>query len=259
MALERLEQGLSTADRAGSLTTHLKNPNSHNRGFRIVIFTAKACGVVKDFSKQHSILNKFVAELRDKNVQQDSLRFRRNLERIGEIFALEISKTLNYEEAEIDSPLGLAKAHLPVDQIVLGTILRAGLPLHQGLLNYFDDAENAFVSAYRRYTNANDFEIEVEYMASPDLEGKVLILADPMIATGHSIQLVYESLAKLGSPAQLHVVSAISSVQGVNHLSNCLPEGTVIWSGAIDANLSAKAYILPGLGDAGDLAYGLKN
>lgn len=201
----------------------------------------------------------FIAELRDANVQQDAMRFRRNLERIGEALAMELSRTLDYEEREVTTPLGVARAHLLAEQPVLATILRAGLPLHQGLLNYFDRADNAFVSAYRKHRKGEDaFDIEVEYLSSPPLHDRVLVLCDPMLATGQSMVLVYRALLRLGVPKALHVVSAIASNEGLEHAKLHLPAGTRFWIGAIDEEMTAQAYIVPGLGDAGDLAYGKK-
>lgn len=212
-----------------------------------------------DFSKTNSVLNRFVAEIRDAGVQADPLRFRRNLERIGEVMAYEISKTLAYEEREVTTPLGTANLSDLKEEVVIGTILRAGLPMHQGVLNYFDRAENAFVSAYRKpVKNANDFEVQVEYMSCPDLDNKVLVLTDPMLATGTSMSLVYKALMTKGKPRHTHIVSAIASVEGIRYIKRNLPERCTIWVGAIDDELTAQAYIVPGLGDAGDLAYGEK-
>lgn len=187
------------------------------------------------------------------------MRFRRNLERIGEVMAYEISKTLVYEEKEITTPLGVAVEKLPVVMPVICTILRAGLPFHQGMLNYFDKADSAFASAYRRHHKGGDVEIEVEYTTSPSLDGKVLIITDPMLATGLSIDMVYKQLLRKGVPAKIHVACVIASELGVNHLRAKLPEGTTFWCGAVDKELTAQAYIVPGLGDAGDLAFGRKD
>jgi len=214
--------------------------------------------IVKDFSKKNSLLNQFVAELRDQEVQQDRMRFRRNLERCGEVLAYEMSKEMAYTPREINSPLGEITIPLPADQPVLATILRAGLPFHQGFLNYFDKAENAFVSAYRRYHKGGDFEIEVEYASCPNLEDKVLIICDPMLATGASIEAVFRALLRRGTPREVHVVSVIASTQGLAFVNRKLPGGTTFWTAAIDNELTAQAYIVPGLGDAGDLAYGDK-
>ncbi len=208
---------------------------------------------------QNSLFNEFLSEIRNSDVQGDSLRFRRNLERIGEIFAYEISKTLRYEEQEITTPLGIANMSLPVSQPVLATILRAGLPLHQGLLNYFDKGENAFITAFRKYEKDGTFDIEIDYLSSPSIEGKTLILADPMLATGQSMVLAYEELLGKGKPAHTHIVSIIASRQGLEYLQQHLsPTDCTLWVGAIDEELTAQSYIVPGLGDAGDLAYGIK-
>jgi uracil phosphoribosyltransferase len=206
-----------------------------------------------------SIADHFIAELRDVEVQRDPMRFRRNLERLGEVIAMELSRTLTYEECEVQTPLGMAQARRLAQQPVLATILRAGLPLHQGLLNYFDRADNAFVSAYRKHRKGEDaFDIEVEYLSSPSLEDRVLVLCDPMLATGQSMVLVYKALLRQGRPRALHVVSAIASNEGLEHARRHLPPDTRFWIGAIDEEMTAQAYIVPGLGDAGDLAYGSK-
>lgn len=214
---------------------------------------------IQDFSKSNSILNRFIAELRDVKIQSDPLRFRRNLERIGEVVAYEISKTLNYEPREVTTPLGTAQVNDVKDQIVIGTILRAGLPMHTGVLNVFDRAENAFVSAYRKSKKGDTFEVQVEYLSSPDLTGKVLVLTDPMLATGSSMVLVFKALLLRGRPAHIHVVSAIASEEGLRYAKRNMPKNTTFWIGAVDDELTAQAYIVPGLGDAGDLAFGKKN
>ena len=214
--------------------------------------------MIHDLSKSNSIFNHFIAEIRDEEIQKDSMRFRRNLERIGEVLGYELSKTLSYEQNTVVTPLGEAEMNLIKESVVLATVLRAGLPLHQGLLNYFDKAENAFISAYRKYINDEEFDIRIEYLASPSIDGKTLIIADPMMATGSSVELVYKGILSKGTPKKVIVVSAIASEQGVNHLKRVLPTGTSFWIGAIDSELTAKAYIVPGLGDAGDLAYGKK-
>ncbi len=209
--------------------------------------------------KENSIFNHFIAELRNADVQKDSMRFRRNLERIGEIYAYEISKTMEYEEQEVVTPLGIANMNIPTGKPVLATILRAGLPLHQGLLNYFDDSENAFISAFRKSHRDGSFEIQIDYMSAPDLEDKTLILADPMVATGQSMLLAYEELLNNGRPKHTHFVSVIASSEGIEYLQNKLsPNNCTIWVGAVDDELTAQSYIVPGLGDAGDLAYGAK-
>jgi uracil phosphoribosyltransferase len=215
--------------------------------------------MVVELVSRPSIADQFIAELRDVSVQQDPMRFRRNLERLGEVIAMELSRTLTYDEREVQTPLGVARARGLAQQPVLATILRAGLPLHQGLLNYFDRADNAFVSAYRKHRKGEDaFDIEVEYLSSPSLEDRVLVLCDPMLATGQSMVLVYKALLRQGRPRTLHVVSAIASNEGLEYARRHLPPDTRFWIGAIDEEMTAQAYIVPGLGDAGDLAYGSK-
>ena len=212
-----------------------------------------------NLSDGNSVLNQFIAEIRDKDIQKNHMRFRRNLERIGEIFAYEISKTLSYSIKDITTPLGIAQCSVPCDDIVLATILRAGLPLHNGLLNYFDKAQNAFIAAYRKYGKDNKFDIDLEYSTSPSIEGKVLILADTMLATGASVLLAYQKLLDKGTPATTHLVCPIASCYGVEYLSKNMPHKNItLWVGAIDEELTNKAYIVPGLGDAGDLAFGDK-
>ncbi len=215
--------------------------------------------MVHNLSEQNSIFNQFIAEIRDVDIQQDSMRFRKNIERIGGILAYELSKDLDYEEEEIFTPLGIAKENLLKHQPVIASILRAGLPLHNGILNLFDQAENAFVSAYRKEHKDGSFEVYVDYLASPDIDDKVLILADPMLATGRSMELVYKAMLQKGTPKQLHVVSVIASKMAVEHIKAKFPKNTKIWVGAIDDELTAQSYIVPGLGDAGDLAYGQKS
>ena len=215
--------------------------------------------MVHILSQQNSIFNQFVAELRDINIQKDSMRFRRNLERMGEIMSYEISKTMDYVTKETTTPLGIAETSHLVDQPVIATILRAGLPMHLGVLNYFDRAENAFISAYRRHHKDNSFDIHVEYVSSPNLDGKILILCDPMIATGGSIVLAYKAILAKGTPKHVHIISAISSKEGVDFVrANMLTSNFTIWCGAVDEELTAHSYIVPGLGDAGDLAFGEK-
>ena len=211
-----------------------------------------------NFQDSNSIYNTFLSQLRDKKVQLDSMRFRRNLERLGEITAMEISKTLNYSDKDISTPLGVSNMNLIDEPIVLATILRAGLPLHQGLLNYFDQAENCFISAYRKHTSPDKFDVEIEYMSSPDLEGKTILLNDPMLASGRSMVLAYKALLQRGAPKKIHVVSVIASQQGVDLVCNNLPLNSTIWVGAIDPEMTKESYIVPGLGDAGDLAFGSK-
>ncbi|MBC7865669.1 MAG: uracil phosphoribosyltransferase, partial [Bacteroidia bacterium] len=204
------------------------------------------------------ILHQFLSEIRDSKIQQDPLRFRRNMERIGEIMGYELSKTLEYSISETTTPLGVAQTSHISDQIVLATILRAGLPLHTGLLNYFDRAQNAFVSAYRRNHKDNTFDIQIEYLSCPDITDKVLVISDPMLATGSSMVLAYQALLKRGIPKHTHIISAIASRQGVDYCKKNLPPNVSIWLAAVDEELTAHAYIVPGLGDAGDLAYGEK-
>lgn len=206
----------------------------------------------------NSIFNQFIAEMRDVTVQHDSMRFRRNLERLGEIFAYEISKKMEYVKKEVTTPLGAAEVNVLAEQPVIATVLRAGLPFHQGFLNYFDKAENAFISAYRKHHKDGKFDIEIEYISSPDLTGKTLILVDPMLATGASMVLTYKSLLTRGKPKHTHLVAALASVQGVDYVHHHLPSNITLWLGAVDDELTAQAYIVPGLGDAGDLAYGKK-
>ncbi len=211
-------------------------------------------------SEQNTILNKFLAQIRDKRIQQDSMRFRRNMERIGEITAYEISKTLQYRTSVVETPLGEASVEMIDDQIVLATVLRAGLPYHQGFLNFFDDAQNAFVSAYRKSTKDGKFTVKVEYISCGSLEGKTLLLVDPMLATGSSLVLTYEALCqKGGEPLHTHVASVIASEQGLDYAMKHMPrQDTTIWVAAVDEELTSRAYIVPGIGDAGDLAYGEK-
>jgi uracil phosphoribosyltransferase len=214
---------------------------------------------IHHLQEKNSILNKFISEIRDVKVQKDSLRFRRNIERIGEVLGYELSKDLLYSDVFIETPLGKKKEQLPSNDVVLCSILRAGLPLHQGLLNYFDDAENAFISAYRHHPN-NDakFEIVVEYFAAHYIENKTLLLADPMLATGQSLVSVYEAIKKQGIPKEIHIVAVIGSKEGVDFIKDKFPENTHLWIAAIDNELNSKGYIVPGLGDAGDLAFGTK-
>lgn len=213
--------------------------------------------MVVNLSKQYSLLCDYVSELRHVEVQTDRMRFRRNLERIGEIAAYEISKHLIFKQVETQTPMGISQCKLLDKQPVLATILRAGLPLHQGLLNYFDKADNAFVSAYRKHHPDGTFEISMEYVSSPDLEDRVLIISDPMLATGASLVKTIQSLRDEGTPREVHVVCAIACTVGIEYLHRNEPN-VRIWCGAVDEELTAKSYIVPGLGDAGDLAYGSK-
>jgi uracil phosphoribosyltransferase len=215
--------------------------------------------MVHNLSRSNSIINQFVRELRDIDVQGDRLRFRRNLERIGEVFAYEISKTLEYQVVEVTTPLGMSEISVLAEQPIVGTILRAGLPMHQGVLNYFDHADNAFISAYRRHHKDGSFDIKLEYVSAPSITNRVLILADPMLATGSSIVMTYKALLERGTPKHTHIVCALASLQGVEHVKSHLPSDVTIWAGAIDEELTAQSYIVPGLGDAGDLAFGIKS
>ena len=214
---------------------------------------------IVNFAEMNSELNRFVAEIRDIHIQQDRLRFRKNLERIGEVMSYEISKDFRYSEKLVTTPLGTARVNTADDKIVIGTILRAGIPYHQGFLNYFHRAENAFVSAYRKYKDKLNFEIFIEYIASPRIDGKILILTDPMLATGGSMELSYRALLTKGEPEHIHIASVIASQKAIEYITTHFPEEkTTVWVGAIDPDLNEHSYIVPGLGDAGDLAYGEK-
>ncbi len=215
--------------------------------------------MVHILGNSHSVINNFIAELRDVEVQKDRMRFRRNLERMGEIFAYEISKQLPFASKEVITPLGVANVPVLSEQPVVATILRAGLPLHQGVMNYFDHADHAFISAYRRPHKDGSFDIKVEYISSPLLNDRVLILCDPMLATGASIVLTYKELMRKGLPGHTHIVAAIASAEGVAHVQSHLSSNVTLWIGALDEELTAHSYIVPGLGDAGDLAFGLKS
>jgi len=213
----------------------------------------------KIIGNQNSIANQYLAELRDISIQKDPLRFRENIMRLGELFAFEISKTLRYDIRDVVTPLGTARVPMLTQQPVLATILRAGLPMHQGMLRIFDKAENAFISAYRKYTEDHSFDIQFEYMSSPSLDNKVIILSDPMLASGMSMEISYHALYKKGTPSHIHLVSIISSRQGIEYLEKRITADNVtLWIGAVDDDLNAQSYIVPGLGDAGDLAYGNK-
>jgi uracil phosphoribosyltransferase len=213
--------------------------------------------MVINLSQEYSILCDWIAEIRDQEVQTDRMRFRRNLERIGEIAGYEISRNLAYEELEIQTPLGISNSKMLKNQPVLATILRAGLPLHQGLLNVFDKADNAFISAYRKHDRDGSFEISMSYITSPELDNRVLIISDPMLATGSSMVKTIQQLRSEGNPAEIHIVTAIACTVGIEYLRRALP-ACKIWCGAIDDELTAKGYIVPGLGDAGDLSFGNK-
>ena len=216
--------------------------------------------MVKILNKENTILNKFIAQMRDKSIQRDAMRFRRNMERVAEIMAYEISKKLNYATRMVETPLGIAAVEEISDKVVVATILRAGLPFHQGFLNYFDDAESGFVSAYRKSRPDGSFIVDVEYVATSSLSGKTLILVDPMLTTGTSLMLVYDALVRrAGEPEHTDFAAAFASEEGVeNVLKHTNPEKCTLWCAAVDPELTAKSYIVPGIGDAGDLAYGVK-
>jgi len=214
---------------------------------------------IHNISLQNSILNNFISEIRSVGIQKDSMRFRRNIERIGEILGYEMSKSLSYKTEPVETPLGKCTINLPDNDIVLCSILRAGVPLHNGLLNYFDTAENAFISAYRHHKHdPESFEIIVEYLACPNLENKTLVLADPMLATGQSMVATFEALKPFGTPKEVHLISVIGAQEGVNFVEQNFDDNTHLWIAAIDETLNDKGYIIPGLGDAGDLAFGEK-
>jgi uracil phosphoribosyltransferase len=215
---------------------------------------------VINLSEQNSVLNQFLREIRDVNIQKDPLRFRRNIERIGEFMAMELSKTLNYEPVQVQTPLDVATVNTISDQLVLATILRAGMPLHHGFLNIFDRAENAFLSAYRRVNKQGELEIVAEYMAAPSIDGKTLIVADPMLATGMSMEVGYLALLKHGQPVHTHLCCAIATPQSIEYMRKALNDSpdVTLWCAAVDPVLNDKKYIVPGLGDAGDLCYGVK-
>ena len=215
--------------------------------------------IVHHLLKKNSVLNTFIKEIRDQNIQKDSMRFRKNLERIGEVLSYELSKELEYSTETTSTVLGEKNLKIHNNDIIICSILRAGLPLHQGILNYFDTAENAFISAYRNHSKNNTtFEIKVEYFATPVLDGKTLIIADPMLATGKSMVTVYEAIKKFGTPKKIHIVSVIGSEFGVKYIRKYFPKNTELWIADIDPTLNEKGYIVPGLGDAGDLSYGIK-
>ena len=215
---------------------------------------------VVNFAEHDSLVSQYIMELRNVGIQHDMLRFRRNLERIAEIMAFEISRTMHYRTEHVQTPLATSPARVLDEQVVLATIFRAGLPFHQGFLNFFDHAENAFVSAYRKYREKEDnFDVFIEYLASPALDGKTVIIADPMLATGKSMELSYRALLTKGEPAHIHVASVIASQAAVDYVKRTFPEDrTTLWIAAVDPEINAHSYIVPGLGDAGDLAYGIK-
>lgn len=215
--------------------------------------------ILHNFETTDSVLNVFISEIRNIHIQKDPMRFRRNIGRVGEVLGYEMSKSLAYKTMVISTPLGTKEMRIPDEDIVICSVLRAGLPLHQGILNYFDRAENGFISAFRNHKDgASQFDVVVKYFAAPSLEGKTLVLTDPMIATGKTLENVYQALASHGTPRAIHIVSLIGSQAGVGHIKSIFPESTNLWIGAIDALLDKNSYIVPGIGDAGDLAFGQK-
>lgn len=220
----------------------------------------KATVMINKLGTKNTIFNQFLSELRDSSIQRDSLRFRRNLERLGEIFAYEISKEMNYAPFKVSTPLGMLEMNLLSEQPILATILRAGLPLHQGLLNYFDKADSAFVSAYRKYAKSQKFTIKLDYISAPSIEERILIVSDPMLATGGSLVASLHGLFEMGKPSHTHIVCALASDEGIAKVKRAFSfKKITIWTGAIDDELTAKAFIVPGMGDAGDLAFGRKD
>ncbi|HEY8404321.1 MAG TPA: uracil phosphoribosyltransferase [Flavobacteriales bacterium] len=215
--------------------------------------------MVHELIKQHSVFNQFIKEIRDESIQKDRMRFRRNLERAGEILAYEISKTFDYVTEEVTTSLGVAEVNVPATSPLICSIMRAGLPMHQGFLNYFDAADSGFIAAYRKHHKGGNFEIEVDYISCPNIEDRTVILVDPMLATGASIEMVYKELLTKGKPAHVHIASLIATDTGIRHVKSKLPQNITVWVGAIDKELTAQSYIVPGLGDAGDLAYGGKS
>ena len=214
--------------------------------------------MVHNLSQSNSLVNQFLSELRDVEIQKDRMRFRINLIRLGQIFAYEISKTMAYDTKDVTTSLGSASVPVLAEQPIVGTILRAGLPLHEGILHFFDNADNAFISAYRKHHKDGTFDIKLEYVSSPSLDNRLLILSDPMLATGSSIVMTYKALLEKGRPRQTHIVAALASIQGIEYVKRNLSSDVTLWVGAVDEELTAQAYIVPGLGDAGDLAYGEK-
>ena len=214
---------------------------------------------VVNFANENSLISQYMMELRNVDIQTDPMRFRMNLQRIGQIMAYEISKTLNYELKPVKTPLRATECEVISDKVVLATIFRAGIPFHQGFLQYFDYAENAFVSAYRKYKEKENFDVCIEYLASPRLDGKTLVIADPMLATGASMELSYRALLTKGTPSKIHVASVIASHKAIDYVKATFPDAeTTVWVAAIDPEINSHSYIVPGLGDAGDLAYGVK-
>jgi len=215
---------------------------------------------VINLGKQNSIFNHFIREIRDVDIQNDSMRFRRNMERIGEVFAYEISKKMEYQDKEVTTPLGISTESLILEKPILATILRAGLPLHQGFLNYFDSSDNCFISAYRKNKKGGDFEVKIEYMSPPELDGKTIILCDPMIASGASMILAMEAILTKGKPKHIHIVGVISSSEGIDYLKQNIPtRNCTLWIAAEDSEMTSQSYIVPGIGDAGDLSFGEKS
>jgi uracil phosphoribosyltransferase len=214
--------------------------------------------MVFNLSNINSVFNSFISEIRDEEIQKDPVRFRLNMERIAEILGYELSKKMNYQKLEVQTPLGTSTENVQADNPVLATILRAGLAMHNGLLRMFDRSESAFISAYRKHTTPEEFEIYVEYLAAPNLEGRVWIISDPMLATGNSMVTVYKAMLKSGKPSKIYIVSAIATPDAIDMVKRNFPDNTEIWVGAIDKELTAQSYIVPGLGDAGDLAFGIK-
>ena len=215
--------------------------------------------MIHNFEKSNSLFGHFLSEIRDADIQLDRMRFRRNMERLGEIFAYEISKEIEFNNVDVQTPLGVAPMNIISEMPIIASIMRAGIPLHQGVLNYFDQADNAFISAYRKHHKNGKFEIELEYVSCPSIEERVLILVDPMLASGKSMELAYKALMAYGKPKHVHIVSAIASVEGVAFLKKNINMSEVtLWFGAIDEEMTAKSYIVPGLGDAGDLSFGTK-
>ncbi len=216
--------------------------------------------MINELGTKNTIFNQFLSELRDSSIQRDSLRFRRNLERLGEIFAYEISKEMNYAPVKVSTPLGMLEMNLLSEQPVLATILRAGLPLHQGLLNFFDKADSAFVSAYRKYAKSQKFTIKLDYVSAPSIEKRILVVSDPMLATGGSLIASLHGLFEMGKPSHTHIVCALASEEGIAKIKRAFSfKKMTLWVGAIDDELTAKAFIVPGMGDAGDLAFGRKD
>ncbi|SRX72942.1 uracil phosphoribosyltransferase [Aequorivita antarctica] len=215
--------------------------------------------ILHDFSKENSVLNQFILEMRDVSIQKDSMRFRKNVERIGEILSFEMSKTLNFKTVVVPTPLGNKEMLIPENDLVVCSILRAALPLHNGILNFFDTAENAFISAYRHHPDGgDDFEVIVNYLASPSIEGKILVLTDPMLATGRTLENVLKAFNSHGTPKQINIISIIGAKPGIEYIEKIFPENTHLWIAAVDDELNSSGYIIPGLGDAGDLSFGQK-